>query len=66
MQLLVTGGAGPIGTNLVAYLLQRDHDDRIRALDNLCTGERRYGSAHLDIGRFLIPPSAIQHNRSSA
>jgi len=66
MNLLFTGGAGCIGTNLVAYLLQRDDDDRIRVLDNLCTGDRRYGSAHLEIGRFLIPPPAIQHNRSSA
>jgi len=35
---LVTGGAGFIGSNIVAELLKRDH--RIRVLDNFSTGRR--------------------------
>jgi len=36
MQVLVTGGAGFIGSNLVAGLLQRKH--QVRVLDNLLSG----------------------------
>jgi len=36
MQVLVTGGAGFIGSNLVSGLLQRKH--RVRVLDNLLSG----------------------------
>ncbi|MFB6271480.1 MAG: GDP-mannose 4,6-dehydratase [Salinibacter sp.] len=42
MNLLITGGTGFIGTNLVEYLLQRDDDYGIRVLDNLSTGHRDY------------------------
>ena len=35
---LVTGGAGFIGSNLVRYLLDRDHD--VVVLDNFATGKR--------------------------
>lgn len=38
MQVLVTGGAGFIGSNLVGKLLQHDKVSLVRVLDNLATG----------------------------
>jgi UDP-N-acetylglucosamine 4-epimerase len=38
MQVLVTGGAGFIGSNLVGKLLQQDKVSFVRVLDNLATG----------------------------
>jgi FlaA1/EpsC-like NDP-sugar epimerase len=36
--ILVTGGAGFIGSNLVGALLGDDRVDKVRILDNLATG----------------------------
>lgn len=38
MRILVTGGAGFIGTNLVEKLLSREDVELVRVLDNLATG----------------------------
>ena len=37
MKILVTGGAGFIGSNLCEYLLQAGHE--VRCLDNFATGK---------------------------
>lgn len=41
MKILVTGGAGFIGSNIVKTLLKRDDVDRVRVLDNFATGFER-------------------------
>ena len=38
MKILVTGGAGFIGSNLAEYLLQKESVTLVRVLDNLATG----------------------------
>ncbi len=38
--LLITGGCGFIGTSLIAHILQKAPDTRIRVLDNLSVGAR--------------------------
>ena len=38
MRILITGGAGFIGSNLVAALLQDERVSSVRVLDNLATG----------------------------
>lgn len=38
MRILVTGGAGFIGSNLVEHLLQKEEVQLVRVLDNLATG----------------------------
>lgn len=38
MRILVTGGAGFIGSNLVAHLLEKQDIELVRVLDNLATG----------------------------
>jgi len=39
-RVLVTGGAGFIGSNLVASLLEQDNIELVRVLDNFATGHR--------------------------
>jgi UDP-N-acetylglucosamine 4-epimerase len=41
MRILVTGGAGFIGSNLVEHLLLRPHIELVRVLDNLATGNMK-------------------------
>lgn len=52
MTLLVTGGAGFIGSHLVDALVARG--DRVRVLDNLRTGRRRFLADHVRAGRVQL------------
>lgn len=45
MEVLVTGGCGFIGTNLVDRLLEQPEVSRVRTLDNYETGVRRTGKS---------------------
>lgn len=47
MHILVTGGAGFIGSHLVGALLQDERVTRVRVLDNLATGSRTNLQAYL-------------------
>src|SRR5204863_7965308 len=40
MRILVTGGAGFIGSNLVEHLLKNESIEQVTVLDNLATGSR--------------------------
>lgn len=39
-RILITGGCGFIGVNLIDFLLKKDHEIKIRVLDNLSVGTR--------------------------
>jgi UDP-N-acetylglucosamine 4-epimerase len=52
MRILVTGGAGFIGSNLVEYLLQKPEVSAVRVLDNLATGSIKNIEAFQSNGRF--------------
>ncbi len=50
MKILITGGAGFIGSNLVRHFLQLEGITKVRVLDNLATGKM------LNIEPFIINP----------
>ena len=52
MKILITGGAGFIGSNLVEALLKRDDIELVRVLDNLATGHLNNIEAFLGNPRF--------------
>lgn len=52
MNILVTGGAGFIGSNLVEALLGDERVQKVRVLDNLATGSKDNLSAFLDDPKF--------------
>ncbi|MGZ3749662.1 MAG: SDR family oxidoreductase [Flavisolibacter sp.] len=52
MRILVTGGAGFIGSNFVEYLLDKPEVELVRVLDNLATGDSRNIAAFESHPRF--------------
>lgn len=61
MKILVTGGAGFIGSNLVERLLNDDRVTMVRVLDNLATGSLKNISAFQDNPRFQFIDGDIRH-----
>jgi len=60
MQILLTGGAGFIGANLVRKLLTKGH--QVRVYDNLSTGE----AAYLPDPKLLIPGDILDRDALAA
>lgn len=60
MQVLVTGGAGFIGSNLVGKLLQHDKVSFVRVLDNLATGFAENIKEYTDHPRFQFMEGDIR------
>ena len=57
MRILVTGGAGFIGSNLVDALMEQDHT--VTVLDNLSVGKARNIAHHLESDRFHFVNDSI-------
>ena len=52
MNVLITGGAGFIGSNLVKALLNDERVSLVRVLDNLSTGFKKNISEFIDLPNF--------------
>ena len=52
MKVLITGGAGFIGSNLTEELLQHQQIEKVRVLDNLATGKLKNIDAFLSDSKF--------------
>ena len=61
MKILVTGGAGFIGSNLVKALLDRDDIHLVRVLDNFATGHLSNIEEFLDNPRFELVEGDIRN-----
>ena len=59
MKMLVTGGAGFIGSNLCEALLEKGHE--VVCLDNFSTGRRENLAAFADHSRFRLIAGDIRH-----
>ncbi|HXG76731.1 MAG TPA: dTDP-glucose 4,6-dehydratase [Gaiellaceae bacterium] len=75
MRILVTGGAGFIGSNFVHYWLERYPEDRVVVLDlltyagnreNLASVEDRIGFVHGDIGDLELTTALLRDERIDA
>ena len=64
MKLLVTGGAGFIGSNLVQRLMKEDRVTAVRVLDNLETGRFANISAFKNHGKFEFIESTVHESRN--
>jgi UDP-N-acetylglucosamine/UDP-N-acetylgalactosamine 4-epimerase len=61
MRILVTGGAGFIGSNLVQHLLQDDRVTFVRVLDNLSTGSKENISGFIGNAKFQFLEGDIRN-----
>ena len=59
MRILVTGGAGFIGSNLVDVLMARDPENEITVIDNLSVGMASNIEHHLESDRFHFVNDSI-------
>ena len=58
-KILVTGGAGFIGSNIVKTLLNDDRVSLVRILDNLSTGSRKNIEEFFDHPKFDFDEQAL-------
>jgi len=61
MRILVTGGAGFIGSNLVSALLQEQRVSQVKVLDNLATGSQNNLEEFKDNPKFLFIEGDIRN-----
>lgn len=61
MKLLISGGAGFIGSNLVESFLQDPQFELVRVLDNLATGSKSNIEAHLSNPKFQFIEGDIRN-----
>ncbi len=62
MNILVTGGAGFIGSHLVDHLVSKKHN--LIVLDNLSTGELSNIKQHIESGRIVFIEGDIRNSRA--
>lgn len=60
MRILVTGGAGFIGSNLAGHLLQKPGVELVRVMDNLATGSQKNIDEYLSDPRFEFVQTDIR------
>jgi UDP-N-acetylglucosamine 4-epimerase len=61
MKILITGGAGFIGSNLVESLLQNDKISLVRVLDNFATGHKKNIEEFFSIPKFELIEGDIRN-----
>ena len=59
MKILVTGGAGFIGSNLINYLYQKSNDYQITVIDNLSTGIKENIEPYLSKPNFRFVQGSV-------